>query len=60
MIAEAARRSLLIGRWVQVQSGHTIIEGRAEMLDPDGHLLLRGADGALNRLSAGEVTVIAN
>lgn len=60
MIAEASRRSLLLGRWVQVQSGHSIIEGRAEELDPEGQLLLRAADGSLNRLSAGEVTVIAN
>ncbi|MEP6671656.1 MAG: biotin--[acetyl-CoA-carboxylase] ligase [Chthoniobacter sp.] len=60
MIAEAARRSLLLGRWVQVQSGHTIMEGRAEELDADGHLVLRGSNGSLNRLSAGEVTVIAN
>lgn len=60
MIAEASRRSLLLGRWVQVQSGHSIIEGRAEELDSEGQLLLRGADGSLNRLSAGEVTVIAN
>ncbi|MEI9897062.1 MAG: biotin--[acetyl-CoA-carboxylase] ligase [Chthoniobacter sp.] len=60
MIAEAARRSLLLGRWVQVQSAHTLLEGRAEQLDPDGHLLLRASDGTLNRLSAGEVTVLAN
>jgi BirA family biotin operon repressor/biotin-[acetyl-CoA-carboxylase] ligase len=60
IIAEAARRSLLLGRWVRVQSGHTILEGRAEELDPDGHLLLRNADGTLSRLSAGEVTVIAS
>lgn len=60
MIAEAARRSLLLGHWVQVQSGPAILEGRAEQLDPDGHLLLRGADGTLSRLSAGEVTIIPN
>lgn len=60
MIAEAARRSLLLGRWVQIQSGHNLIEGRAEELDPDGQLLLRANDGTLHRLSAGEVTVIAN
>ena len=60
MIAEAARRSLLLGRWVQVQSGPHILEGRAEELDPDGHLLLRHSDGSLSRLTAGEVTVIAN
>lgn len=60
LIAEASRRSLLLGRWVQVQSGHSIIEGRAEELDADGQLLLRSNDGALHRLSAGEVTIIAN
>lgn len=60
LIAEASHRSLLLGRWVQVQSGHSIIEGRAEELDADGQLLLRSNDGALHRLSAGEVTIIAN
>lgn len=58
LIAEAGRRSLLLGHWVQVQSGPNILEGRAEQLDPDGHLLLRGSDGSLSRLSAGEVTII--
>ncbi len=47
MIAEAARRSLLLGRWVQLRSGHHLLEGRAEQLDADGHLLLREADGSL-------------
>jgi BirA family biotin operon repressor/biotin-[acetyl-CoA-carboxylase] ligase len=60
MIAEAARRSTMLGRWVQVQAGHHILEGRAEELDPDGHLLLRCSDGSLTRLTAGEVTIIAN
>jgi BirA family biotin operon repressor/biotin-[acetyl-CoA-carboxylase] ligase len=58
MIAEATRRSLLLGRWVQLQSGHTLLEGRAESLDADGHLLLRKSDGTLSRLTAGEVTII--
>jgi len=60
IIAEAARRSLLLGRWVQLQSGHSLVEGRAEQLDADGHLLLRGADGSLSRMTAGEVTLVAN
>jgi len=60
IIAEATRRSLLLGRWIQLRSGHTTLEGRAEKLDDDGHLLLRGADGSLSRLTAGEVTIIAN
>jgi BirA family biotin operon repressor/biotin-[acetyl-CoA-carboxylase] ligase len=58
VIAEARRRSLLLGHWVQVQSGHNILEGRAEELDPDGQLLLRQSDGTLSPLSAGEVTII--
>lgn len=60
LTALAARRSFLLGRWIQVQSGTTLLEGHAEELDADGHLLLRTADGALNRLTAGEVTVVAN
>ena len=60
MIAEATRRSLLLGRMVQVHAGQSILEGRAEQLDADGHLLLRRSDGSLARLTAGEVTVIPN
>lgn len=60
IIAAASRRSLLLGRWIQVQSGTATLEGRAETLDADGHLLLRTTDGALSRLTAGEVTIIAN
>jgi BirA family biotin operon repressor/biotin-[acetyl-CoA-carboxylase] ligase len=58
IIAEASRRSLLLGHWVQLQYGRTVLEGRAESLDADGHLLLRGADGELIRLTAGEVSVV--
>jgi len=60
IIAAAARRSFLLGRWIQVQFGVELLEGHAEELDADGHLLLRSGDGTLNRLTAGEVTVIAN
>jgi len=60
IIAEATRRSLLLGHWVQLRFGSTVLEGRAEALDPDGHLLLRGADGSLTRLTAGEVSVVAD
>jgi len=60
IVAEVTRRSLLLGRWVQLRAGHTILEGRAESLDADGHLLLRKTDGSLSRLTAGEVTVIAD
>jgi BirA family biotin operon repressor/biotin-[acetyl-CoA-carboxylase] ligase len=59
IIAEASARSFLLGRWIQVRGGHAIAEGRAERLDENGHLLLRRSDGSLDRLTAGEVTVIA-
>jgi BirA family biotin operon repressor/biotin-[acetyl-CoA-carboxylase] ligase len=60
MIAAATGRSFLLGRWIRVQSGVEILEGHAEALDSDGHLLLRAADGTLHRLSTGEVTVVGN
>jgi len=60
IVAEATRRSLLLGHWVQLRFGSTLLEGRAEALDADGHLLLRGADGSLTRLTAGEVSVVAD
>ncbi len=60
IIATTSRRSILLGRWIQVQTGIDLLEGQAEALDADGHLLLRTADGTLHRLTAGEVTVIAN
>jgi BirA family biotin operon repressor/biotin-[acetyl-CoA-carboxylase] ligase len=59
IIAATSRRSSLLGRWIQVQSGTEVIEGMAEELDGDGHLLLRDGEGMLRRLSAGEVTVVA-
>lgn len=60
LIAATRRRSFLLGRWIHVQSGITRLEGRALELDADGHLVLQTADGALHRLTAGEVTVVVN
>ena len=59
LIAEAAARSFLLGRWIEVRAGEIFAEGLAEQLDENGHLLLRHADGTLGRFIAGEVTVIA-
>ncbi len=59
IIAEAAARSFLLGRWIEVRAGEIFAEGLAEQLDENGHLLLRHADGTLGRFIAGEVTVIA-
>lgn len=59
LVAEASRRSVLLGRWVQVRAADTIIEGVAESLDANGQLLLRQSDGNLATLSAGEVSFSA-
>ena len=59
IIAEAAARSFLLGRWIEVRAGEISAEGFAEQLDENGHLILRHADGTLGRFIAGEVTVIA-
>ena len=56
LVAEAARRSVILASWVQVRVGETLVEGTAERLDENGQLLLRAGDGALHTLSAGEVT----
>jgi BirA family transcriptional regulator, biotin operon repressor / biotin---[acetyl-CoA-carboxylase] ligase len=59
IVREAGLRSTLLGRWIQVRAGETIAEGVAEELDEDGHLMLRTAGGAVSRLIAGEVTIVA-
>lgn len=56
LIAEATRRSALLGTWVRLQSGTETLEGTAESLDPEGNLLLRLPDATLHRATAGEVT----
>ena len=60
LVAETTRRSVLLGRWVQVRAGDSIIEGVAESLDANGQLLLRDANGELRTLSAGEVTIASS
>ena len=57
LVAEAARRSVLLGKWVQVRAGDSLVEGVAESLDAGGQLLLRTGDGELRALNAGEVTL---
>ena len=60
LVAEAAARSSLLGRWVQVTVAGAPAEGVAEELDDEGHLMLRQADGSLLALSGGEVTLHAS
>lgn len=56
LIAEAADRSALLGNWIRLQAGSTVVEGTAEALDEEGNLILRLADGTTYRATAGEVT----
>jgi BirA family biotin operon repressor/biotin-[acetyl-CoA-carboxylase] ligase len=58
LVAEAARRSLLLGRWVQLRSGSRLHEGLAESLTEDGRLRVRAGDGSEECFVAGEVTVV--
>ncbi len=56
ILAEAARRSSILGKWIRLDNAGTSIEGCAEGLDPEGNLLLRLADGTLRTMMAGEVS----
>ena len=60
LVAEAHRRSVLLGTWVQVRVVDSVIEGVAESLDENGQLILRQRDGNLTTLSAGEVSLSQN
>ncbi|MGB8169461.1 MAG: biotin--[acetyl-CoA-carboxylase] ligase [Chthoniobacteraceae bacterium] len=60
LVREAAARSLLLGRWVQLRSGATLHEGLAESLDENGQLLVRAGDGSAECFAAGEVTVVGS
>jgi len=46
-----------LGRRVRVKTGEAIYEGLAESVAEDGSLLLRGLDGSLTRIVAGDVTL---
>ncbi len=57
LVAEATRRSVLLGRWVRVRAGDSVVEGVAESLDASGQLLLRTGANEVRALNAGEVTL---
>lgn len=46
-----------LGKNVVVKSGGGIFEGIAESVDESGALMLRGADGSLTRIVAGDITL---
>ncbi|MBI3040323.1 MAG: biotin--[acetyl-CoA-carboxylase] ligase [Chloroflexi bacterium] len=57
-VYEEWRDSLVtLGRRVRATTGETIYEGVAESVDRDGSLRLRGWDGSLTRIVAGDVTL---
>ena len=54
---EWQRRCNTLGRTVSIRMGDRVIRGRAESLDTDGALLIRGAYGRLERIIGGDVTM---
>ncbi len=57
-IFEEWRDNLItLGKRVRATSGETVSEGIAESVNRDGSLLLRGADGSITRIVAGDVTL---
>jgi len=47
-----------LGRWIQVKTGKTVEQGKAETVTENGNLILRHTDGSLAEIVAGDVTVI--
>ena len=56
ILAEASRRSSILGNWIRLDAADISFEGHAESLDGEGNLLLRLADGSLRTMTAGEVS----
>jgi BirA family biotin operon repressor/biotin-[acetyl-CoA-carboxylase] ligase len=58
LIYEAWRDKLAtLGKKVRASSGNQVIEGIAESVDESGALIIRGADGAVTKVVAGDVTL---
>ncbi|MEK0449531.1 MAG: bifunctional biotin--[acetyl-CoA-carboxylase] synthetase/biotin operon repressor [Verrucomicrobiota bacterium] len=56
LLTDAEMRSAILGKWIELHSGSEIFSGIAEGLDIDGNLLIRKADGILQRMTAGEIS----
>ena len=52
-----AERCSTLGRQVAIRVGDQVIRGRAESLDDDGALLVRGPHGRLERIIGGDVSM---
>lgn len=57
--SEWRRRLETLGKEVAVRCGDEVKEGYAESVDDEGNLLLRGPDGSLLTIAAGDVTLKA-
>jgi BirA family biotin operon repressor/biotin-[acetyl-CoA-carboxylase] ligase len=57
LAAQWEERCTTLGCQVAIRFGDRVIRGRAESLDDDGALLVRGAHGHLERIVGGDVTV---
>ena len=55
ILAEWLDHAVGLGEKIQVKTGGRELEGVFENLDEKGALLLRGADGRVDKISAGDV-----
>jgi BirA family biotin operon repressor/biotin-[acetyl-CoA-carboxylase] ligase len=51
-------RSMIMGKRVRVSFGEGETSGEVAGIDMDGALLLKGSDGSLERVLAGDVTIL--
>jgi BirA family biotin operon repressor/biotin-[acetyl-CoA-carboxylase] ligase len=58
LVAEAARRSVLLGKRIAVRAVGSLIEGMATGLDAEGQILVRHATGEMHTVTSGEATVV--
>jgi len=58
IILEGKRLSTLLGSFIRVKSGKNIIVGQAMDIDEDGALLLRRGMGTIEKVVAGDATVL--
>lgn len=56
LVAAAREASATLGRTVRVEQAGGVVEGRAEELDDDGHLVVVDAAGRRHVVAAGDVT----
>ena len=60
IILEAKRLSILLGSFISVKSGRNIITGQALDIDESGALLLRRGMGGIEKIMAGDASLLSN